>query len=338
MAQLLEIKDLLIRIYGRFESYFLIAVKFLVAFVMFFSINSSIGYMERISTVPVALILALVSSILPVGAMLLLASLVVLLDMYTLAIEALVVTLLVLLVLYFVYFRFAPKDGLEVILTPVCFHFNIPYVVPMVGGLLRPVYSFISMVCGTVLYFFLDGIRQNANVLAAGAAGEEGDFSKLNVVIGQLISKEMFVTIAIFTMTSLIVYFTSRLAVEHAWTVAIIAGVIFDLVGMQVGYMMIGISGRGAHLILGHAAALAVCFVVQFFFMNLDYARTERVQFQDDEYYYYVTAVPKKTIATPHKKVQHFNSSGSKPAKPVSEEESRKNLAQELDIDEELLK
>ena len=35
----------------------------------------------------------------------------------------------------------------------------------------------------------------------------------------------------------------------------------------------------------------------QFLFMNLDYARTERVQFEDDDYYYYVKAVPKKTVA-----------------------------------------
>jgi hypothetical protein len=31
--------------------------------------------------------------------------------------------------------------------------------------------------------------------------------------------------------------------------------------------------------------------------MNLDYARTERVQFEDDDYYYYVKAVPKKMVA-----------------------------------------
>ena len=33
---------------------------------------------------------------------------------------------------------------------------------------------------------------------------------------------------------------------------------------------------------------------MRFIFMNLDYARTENVQFEDDEYYYYVTAVPKR--------------------------------------------
>ncbi len=38
--------------------------------------------------------------------------------------------------------------------------------------------------------------------------------------------------------------------------------------------------------------------------MNLDYARTENVQFEDDEYYYYVKAVPKKMIAKEEKVVK----------------------------------
>lgn len=46
----------------------------------------------------------------------------------------------------------------------------------------------------------------------------------------------------------------------------------------------------------------SVCRTV--FRFNLDYSRTEKVQFEDDEYYYYVKAVPKMTVATPEKKVK----------------------------------
>ena len=57
-------------------------------------------------------------------------------------------------------------------------------------------------------------------------------------------------------------------------------------------------------VILGSLAAIAMAMVVQFFKFNLDYSRTEKVQFEDDEYYYYVKAVPKMTVATPEKKVK----------------------------------
>ena len=39
----------------------------------------------------------------------------------------------------------------------------------------------------------------------------------------------------------------------------------------------------------------------------MDYSRTEKVQFEDDEYYYYVKAVPKMTVAAPAKTVKRIN-------------------------------
>ena len=59
-------------------------------------------------------------------------------------------------------------------------------------------------------------------------------------------------------------------------------------------------------LLIGSAISFVLALVIQFFCMNLDYARTERVQFEDDEYYYYVKAVPKKMVATEEKVVKHF--------------------------------
>lgn len=87
-------------------------------------------------------------------------------------------------------------------------------------------------------------------------------------------------------------------------------------------------------------------FVLEFFFMNLDYARTERVQFEDDEYLYFVKAVPKRQVASSEKTVKHFGNTASmgkridktKKTEDVDENVSRRVIAQELDIDEDWLK
>ena len=44
--------------------------------------------------------------------------------------------------------------------------------------------------------------------------------------------------------------------------------------------------------------------MLEFFVFNVDYSRTEHVQFEDDEYYYYVKAVPKNTVTAPQKRVK----------------------------------
>ena len=44
-------------------------------------------------------------------------------------------------------------------------------------------------------------------------------------------------------------------------------------------------------------------YVVQFFRMSLDYTGVRKLQFEDDEYYYYVKAVPKLKVAVVDKTV-----------------------------------
>ena len=55
---------------------------------------------------------------------------------------------------------------------------------------------------------------------------------------------------------------------------------------------------------------------VQFLFFNVDYTRTEKVQFEDDEYYYYVKAVPKISVAAPDKKVKKINTKREGASRP----------------------
>lgn len=350
MTNLLEIKDRLIRFYSKYETYLFPVVKFIVAIVLFTVINMNIGFMEKISQFPIALILALVCAILPVNATIWLAAFVVLADMYALSMEVAVTTLVLFAALFFLYFRFAPKDGFAAVLTPVCFKLNIPYVMPIGCSLLRDAYSVVAIICGTVIYYFLDGIHQNSgtlkNVVADG--GTAAATSKFDISVGQLLSnKEMYLVIAIFTITAIVVYLVRRLEVEHAWTLAIISGVLIEVVGLFAGYLVLNVSGKTLGLLVGNILSLLISFVIQFLFMNLDYARTERVQFEDDDYYYYVKAVPKKMVAVKEVTVKHFGNTASmgkridrskRTLTPEEEETSRKVIAKELDIDEDLLK
>ena len=48
-------------------------------------------------------------------------------------------------------------------------------------------------------------------------------------------------------------------------------------------------------------------FIMEFFLFSVDYSRTERLQFEDDEYYYYVKAIPKISVTAPEKTVKHIN-------------------------------
>ncbi|MCD7709309.1 MAG: hypothetical protein LUI02_05495 [Clostridiales bacterium] len=347
MTKLMEFKDGLFRFWGKYEFYLQMAVKFVVAFVLFWLIGHNIGYMDRISGLPAMLILSLVCAILPRQGIIWISAIVVLLDMYALSIEAAGVALVLFAILLLVYFRFAPKDGFAVVLMPICFKLHIPYVMPVCCSLLRSVVSLIAMACGTVVYYFLDGIQQNAAVLSS-TAEEDTTASKLSIVVGQIIgNKEMYLVVGIFVVASIVVYIVRSLSVEHAWTLAIISGTLVEIAGLFVGYLLLSLSSQTLWLLLGCVISMVIEFAVEFLFMDLDYARTEHVQFEDDDYYYYVKAVPKKMVALRDVKVKHFGNTESigkkiehKETKLSDEQEaaSRKVIARELDIDEDLLK
>ena len=332
MVALLEIKEKLVRFYGKYEAYVTPLLRFCLGLTAFLLINGNIGYMKLISKTSVALILAAICSVLPVNAMIAIAAMVVLLNLYALSLEVFIVGALIFVFIYFVYFRFSPRYGYNAVLAPVCFKMGIPYIVPVGSGLLGELYSVVSVVCGSVIYFFLKGVRENEATLSSVSDAGTSSTSKITIALNQLLmNKEMFLVIAVFAITTIVVYIIRRLDIDNAWTVAWRSGILFETIGLISGYLLLGISGKVFGVVVGGIVSAAIALALQFMFFNVDYSRTERLQFEDDEYYYYVKAVPKSVITGSEKKIKHFHKNEEK------ERMTKKKFAQEMDIDEELL-
>ena len=344
MTKLLEIKERVLRFCGEYEVYLKFVYKFIIALALFCLINNTIGFMEEISTFSVALVLALVCCLLPQGVTLFVAAALAVVNLYVLSIEVAVTALLIFVLVFLVYFRFSPKDGILFALTPICFALHIPYVLPVGTGLLRKIHSVAAVACGTIVFFFLNGVYENVTALQATIAGG-GDVEgvKMTITAGQLLAnKEMYLTVVIFVLATVVVNCVRKMTIDFAWKVAIVSGALVQISGLFVGYLLFDISGKTFGMILGNVVAIAVGFALEFIFMNLDYSRTERVQFEDDEYYYFVKAVPKKMVASSDKEIIQFSGFVSldklkdrrkKTIAPVS----RNQIVEELDIDEDYL-
>ena len=334
MTTLLEWKERVIRFCGRNEIYLTPVVKFIAAMAAFLTINHNIGYMDRISSTPAALVLALLCSVLPVNFMILMATFIILLDLYALSLEVCLVAVILFMLIYLLYFRFVPGHGYDVLLTPIFFRLGIPYIMPVGMGLLRSAYAIFSLACGTVVYFFLHGVHENAAVLSGAAElTEDETVSKIVVVLNQLIgNREMYLVLGIMCVTLLIVYLVRRMSIDNSWLIAIISGILFQAIGLIAGYMLLGIEGKIAGVLIGNIVAVLLSLVIQFLFFNLDYSRTERLQFEDDDYYYYVKAVPKAAVASAKKQVRRFGGKSDR-----DERLAKKQFAEEMDIDEDLL-
>lgn len=303
MTNLLVFREQLKKFYSKYELYITPLCKFLLALVSLLVINSRIGYMSTLKNAAVVLILALLCSFLPINLTIVLAAAVTLAHLYAFSVECAIVALAVFLLLFILYFRFSPKDTLAVLLTPICFVLKIPYVMPIAVGLIGTPASSVAVASGVIVYYMLAGMNESASVLNTFDA--DGMVDKFRYCIDTLMgNRAMMVAIVAFAATVLVVWFIRRLSIDHAWTIAMITGALLNILILLFGNLMYSTDISIIGLILGSIVSVLLVKVLQFFVFNVDYSRTEMVQFEDDEYYYYVKAVPKNTVATPEKRVK----------------------------------
>lgn len=306
MTALLELRENLKKIYSRNEAFILPVIKFLLSFIVLSIINGKMGYMTKLDNMAIVLIVSLLCSFLPTGFMAFFAMMFAVLHMYALSIETAAVGLVVFLLLYLLFLRFTAKEALVVVLTPVLCMLKLPYVMPVAMGLIGTPASCVSVGCGVVVYYLLQTVITNAPTI--NSMGAEEATAKLCLLIdGMLGNKAMLVMIAAFAITVIVVYLIRRMSVDHSWTIAMVAGVMIEVMILLVGDLMYDTNLSIVSALLGAVVTLIACKIIEFFRFCLDYSRTEKVQFEDDEYYYYVKAVPKMTVAAPTNTVKKIN-------------------------------
>lgn len=306
MTALLELRENLKKIYSRNEAFILPVIKFLLSFIVLSIINGKMGYMTKLDNMAIVLIVSLLCSFLPTGFMAFFAMMFAVLHMYALSIETAAVGLVVFLLLYLLFLRFTAKEALVVVLTPVLCMLKLPYVMPVAMGLIGTPASCVSVGCGVVVYYLLQTVITNAPTI--NSMGAEEATAKLRLLIdGMLGNKAMLVMIAAFAITVIVVYLIRRMSVDHSWTIAMVAGVMIEVMILLVGDLMYDTNLSIVSALLGVVVTLIACKIIEFFRFCLDYSRTEKVQFEDDEYYYYVKAVPKMTVAAPTNTVKKIN-------------------------------
>jgi len=306
MTSLLEFKQYIKRFYIKYETYLTYIWKFLSALVSIMVINNKLGYMDALTNIAIVMMASLLCAILPANFIVFIAAAFVIGHLYSLGVECALIALVIFLLMFLLYFRFSPKDTLAVLLTPVFFFMHIPYVMPLAMGLLGTPASVVSVSFGLVISYMISYFSSNATSFGSeGVEEAANEFS--NIVSGIVGNKEMIVMIAAFAIALVLVYIIRRSSVDNCWKIAIAVGsiglIIFTLIGDIVTDTQISIPG----VIIGTIISALLMLVLEFFAFNLDYSRTEKVQFEDDEYYYYVKAVPKVTVATPERKVKKIN-------------------------------
>ncbi len=318
MTALLEIKQNIKRFYGQYEVYILPVLKFVLAFAYFLWINSNMGYMKQLDNIFVVLILALVCSILPVSVMMFLGFALMIGHCYAVGIETAGFMLLLILLMLILFLRFSRSQNLAMILTPLSFGFGVPALMPIGAGLLGSALSALPAGCGVVIYYFIRFVHAQSAALSDPAAEIT---EKLKLISDGLVHNwAMWITVIAFVVVILFVNLLRTRAFDYAWRIAVIAGGVIYILVILAGDFCLSITVAMVPMILSTVISVLAGFVLEFFVFGGDYSRTERLEYDDEEYYYYVKAVPKASVATSERSIKKIN------AEPVKEEKKEDNV------------
>ena len=306
MTGLLLWKEHLKGFYQKYNQLLHPLIRFLFILCTVLSINSSIGYMVKLKNPIVVFMVCLVVALLPNCVLVFLIGGFLVAHLYAVSLEMALIAVLVMIVVGILYYGFKPGDSWLMVFTPLAFLFKIPYAVPLLVGLGGSLSSVIPVGCGIFFYYLIIYVKQNAGVLAGEAAVDIVQrYSQ--IVRSVFFNQTMTVMIATCAIGILVVYLIRRLSIDYAWLAAIVTGSVAELVVIFIGDFVFGVPASPLEMVIGMLVSAALAAVYNFFIFSVDYSRTEYVQFEDDDYYYYVKAVPKMTMSTTDVRVKKIN-------------------------------
>ena len=305
MTTLLEMKQKIKNFYGEHDTWLLPLLKFLLAFLVFQTINSTLGFLEALDNIFIVLILSIICAVLPLNGMAVLGCIMIVAHCYGVGVEVAAFSVLLLLLLMILFLRFTSRDNLALILTPAAFSLHMPAAVPVGAGLLRGPSCAVPACCGVVLYYFMEVVSDRSTVLQGK---ETESVQKLQILLDALINnQEMWLNILAFVVVLMVVYLISRTSSDYSWRIGDAAGAIIYILIMILGGMFLNVNINIGSVILSGVLAAVVGLVIEFAALGVDYSRSETTQFEDDEYVYYVKAVPKSFVAQAEKKIKNIS-------------------------------
>jgi hypothetical protein len=306
MELIAQIRTLIISYYKRYEAPVNYLLKFIMGFIIFSSINgffSSLGvpYSTALNNFAAVLFAALLTAVIPITWVFMLAWLFICVHIFSFSLELAVFTALILLCLMLFYIRVFPKESYLIILLLVCFKFNIPYAVPLIAGLFFGLGALGALIAGTLVWHCAVNMEKLA---VAGTVIDDVNVLELPSTLAdnykmaaELLSDGYWIYIALaFVVTAIVVHIVSKMPFDYSMEASVALGAVVLVITMLIGIVAGDIPFNGFFMILSVIISSMITLVCNFMYVILDYPSVERVSFQDDDYVYYVKAVPKIVI------------------------------------------
>lgn len=301
-----DIRAKVIGLYQKYDYIIKLILKLILVAVVLTKIKDAVGFRDSISKGSIIFLLSLVSAFLPSSLMTLVIIAYLFLQVLAASSLMALTVLAICLVLYCFFLRFTPKQSAVVVALPVLRSMGFPYLMPLGLGLFSNLLSIVPVCCGVFGYYMVSFIKANTLALEQMVSSEATEplIMYMEVLDKLIKNPAMYVIMFIYAAVIIVVYFVRRLNMDYSFEISIGVGTGVMLLGYIIGSLKYDLGVSLVSVILCTLVSAVLVYIFMFFYRVLNYAATEHVQFEDDDYYYYVKAVPKVNVGVPKKAVK----------------------------------
>jgi hypothetical protein len=207
-----------------------------------------------------------------------------------------------LLCVLFFYARLAPKESILILLTLAGFYFKIPYLVPILAGLYVSVTALIPIGIGVFLWNFIPIVADVMESSTSAGLNVMDMPETLSSILPTLLNslttqREWLFTAFIFAMVVMAVHGISRISLDYAKEIGIGLGALLAVISFIIAQVLAEMEISIFSTIFFIILSAAIAEVIRFFDVVLDYGSSERVEFEDEDNYYFVKVVPKVILS-----------------------------------------
>ncbi len=322
MTQLLVLREHILKFYQKYALFLNPLFRFFIGFIVFSSINQMIGYSPALNKLTVEVFLAFAAILMPGSILLFFASVFTVAHIFYVSNLLALVVAIILLIIYFIYIKFVPKHAYVIFAVPIAFSLNLVYGIPIALGLFMTPAAIVPLLCGVGVYYLLQAVT---SVVSTSADTSTNLYHALQQQFFEC--REMYALMAVSFVVLLVVYILRTRKWDYAFDIAIFSGAFCNTILLLIVNYVLNMDIDMVPFFGGIIMSTVLVWVVQFMRLALNYASVEHLQFEDEEYYYYVKAVPKMNVAAPSKRVKRINvrhfSEQMQGAGPEKEEEKK---------------
>ena len=282
----LKIEDL----YFNNNKIVLAITRFIFALFIFGYINFTLGAFHLLKNPIITVALSVLAIFLPLPLTMIIAFIVIGLHLFKLSIILLIGYVVLLAVMYLLVFRICSDKWIVVFASIILFWIKLPYLIPLLLGIVFSTSIFIPATLATGFALFLE-------IAAKYKVGTETESISAISATFTNIAKDGYIIMWVLAVaiSVLVVSIVKTFNMKNCKEIAIVLGGIVEMIILVAAKFILKVDVNIAIMILLNILSIVIALAFLWAMYPFNYKSTEYVEFFDDEYYYFVRAVPLST-------------------------------------------